>query len=79
MKSYQHHCGRENDLTPDPNGLTIEFKSCKMHSEERKRMVKVSWQKCIREWRTGGNSEVRSCRHRQLIQMDLWQNSNVTR
>ncbi len=29
-----------------------------MRAEERKRMVKVSWQKSIGEPRTGGNSEM---------------------
>jgi hypothetical protein len=60
MKSYehrQHKCGKENDLTPDPNGLTAGFKCCERCSEERKRMVKVLWQKSIREQRTGGKVE----------------------
>ncbi len=36
-----------------------------MRAEERKRMVKVSWQKSIGEPRTGGNSEVVSYHHEQ--------------
>jgi hypothetical protein len=36
-----------------------------MRSEERKRMVMVSWQKSIREPRTGGNSEMESYQHEQ--------------
>jgi hypothetical protein len=31
-----------------------------MHAEKRKRMVKILWQKSVREPRTGGNSEMKS-------------------
>jgi hypothetical protein len=36
-----------------------------MRAEERKRMVKVSWQKSIGEPTTRGNSEMKSYQHGQ--------------
>jgi hypothetical protein len=36
-----------------------------MRVEERKRMVKVLWQKSIGEPRTGGNSEIERYQHGQ--------------